>query len=72
MVKFLFSLFVLIIFAVIDGKDVFDSKDVKKIITYTLVFLFGTVLNLLIIMEVKMPNPLEPIKNFIVSVFDKD
>lgn len=72
MFKFLLSTLIFILIALIDGSEVFKSKDIKKIVTYSSIFFIGSVLSLLLIMGVKIQNPLEPLETFIVSIFGKN
>lgn len=72
MFKFLFSTLIFILIALIDGNGVFKSKDLKKILTYSSIFFIGSVLSLLLIMGVKIQNPLKPVEAFIVSIFGKN
>lgn len=72
MIKILLFTLALILIALIDGGKVFKSKDIKKISVYSSIFFTAAILCLLILMDVKIPNPLEPVKDIIVSIFGKD
>jgi branched-subunit amino acid transport protein AzlD len=58
--------------AYVDGSEVFKSKNTKKIVIYLSISLTAGILGLLLIMDVKIPNPMEPVQALIVSIFGKD
>lgn len=68
----LISIFVFGLISFIDGRNVFKSKDFKKIGTYSFIFLAASILSTLLIVGIKIPNPMEPVKDLIVSIFGKD
>lgn len=72
MIKVLFSVIVFILIALVDGREVFKSKNRKKISAYLTFFSAAVILGLLLIMGVKIPNPLDPVKSFIAAIFGKD
>lgn len=72
MVKNVFFALLLFLIAFIDGYKVFKSKDIKKIVIYSLIFFSAGMLSLVLLRGVKIPNPMDPVKNLIVSIFGKE
>jgi O-antigen/teichoic acid export membrane protein len=69
MSKILYSILIFALILYIDGIEVLISKDKKKIAAYCSIFFTVVILSMLLIMDIKIPNILEPVENFIVSSF---
>lgn len=70
--RILFIILIFMLTVYVDGIDVFKSKDSKKIAVYSSIFFTAATLCLLILMDIKIPNPMEAVQTFIISTFGRN